>query len=386
VVNVCAVSDHSDLGAGLPANRRQTDELALAMFEVLRHRSENDRRHVLEALRFGTPGPDAAMRVRSVEALRLAEADTRHFPSFRRYEAWRLAQPNPREWPSGSSIGRSWGSWSMMLDALGVTPVARPATVAMRSLGDTFTRDELLDAVRACAREVTRRPLTLRAYRKWAQQTRTQEDHARIPLSSEPFKREFGGFAFAAQEAGLTAYHGASRIDRGIYSTEDVLNALRQCSSDLGERAPTTSAYRAWRKPLVAKLRRDGEGAPLPSDTAVFEQYLTWGSALRAAGLITEEEETFVRRRASRQPLNERHIARALLAAVRELGPTLTRTEYGRWLKRQPRPFGVTEAPSDQTLVMRYASWPELIATVLSVTKADDPEAELESLLAQIRR
>ena len=111
VVNVWVVSDRgNEVGAGLPVNRRQTDELALAMFEVLRHRSEPDRRHVLEALRFGVPGPDAAMRVRAVDALRLAEAETGDFPSFRRYEAWRLAQPDPREWPSGSSIGRSWGS------------------------------------------------------------------------------------------------------------------------------------------------------------------------------------------------------------------------------------------------------------------------------------
>jgi hypothetical protein len=49
VVNVCVVGDRgNDMGAGLPANRRQTDQLALAMFEVLRHRSEPDRRHVLD--------------------------------------------------------------------------------------------------------------------------------------------------------------------------------------------------------------------------------------------------------------------------------------------------------------------------------------------------
>ena len=50
MVKVCVVIDQGDdLGAGFPANRRQTDDLALAMFEVLRHRSESDRRHVLEA-------------------------------------------------------------------------------------------------------------------------------------------------------------------------------------------------------------------------------------------------------------------------------------------------------------------------------------------------
>jgi hypothetical protein len=84
--------------------------------------------------------------------------------------------------------------------------------------------------------------------------------------------------------------------------------------------------------------------------------------------------------------LNERHIATALLAAVRDLGPTPTRTEYTRWRERQPRPFGLPEAPYVGTLVMRYAPWPALIATVLSVSEAEDPEAELERLLAEIRR
>jgi len=71
---------------------------------------------------------------------------------------------------------------------------------------------------------------------------------------------------------------------------------------------------------------------------------------------------------------------------VRELGPTLKRTEYGRWRERQPHHFGVPEAPCDGTLVMHYAPWPALIATVLSVSEAEDPEVELERLLAEIRR
>jgi len=375
-----------DTAAALPGNRRQTDRLALALFHVLRDRSESDRRHVLESLRFGSSGPDAAMRVRSIEALRLAEAETGDFPSFRRYEAWRLSQAVPLEWPSGSSIGRAWGSWSAMLDDLGVEPTVRPATLAMRSLGETFTRDELLAAIRACGREVTTRPLTQKAYRRWAEMTGDRVEHARIPLSSEPFKREFGGFAHAAQEASLRAYHGGSGIKRGQYTDAQVQAALRRCSDELDDRAPTSIAYRRWRRPLVAELRQHGKGAALPSDTAVLEHFHTWSNALHSAGLITEEEAALVRRRGCRQPLNERRVANTLLDAVRELGPTVTRMEYSRWRERQPRPFGFPEAPHDGTLVLRYGPWPSLIATVLSVIDSEDPAGELERLLDGARR
>lgn len=387
LVNVWGVADPDiDVPAALPGNRRQTDRLALALFHVLRDRSDIDRRHVLESLKFGSSGPDAAMRVWSIEALRLAEAETGSFPSFRRYEAWRLSQTVPREWPSGSSIGRAWGSWSAMLDDLGVQPTVRPATIAMRSLGETFIRDELLEAIRACGREVRKRPLTLKAYRRWAEMTSEWAHHARIPLSSGPFLREFGGFAHAAREAGLPAYHGGSGIKRGQYTDEQVQAALRRCSDELSDRAPTSTAYRRWRRPLVAELRQHGKGTPLPSDTAVLGHFQTWSHALHAAGLISEDEAALVRRRGCRQPLHERRVAGTLLDAVRELGPTVTMTQYGRWRDSQPRPFGLPDAPHEGSLVLRYAPWPALIATVLSVIDDEDPTRELERLLQRIRR
>ena len=162
--------------------------------------------------------------------------------------------------------------------------------------------------------------------------------------------------------------------------------ALRRCSEELGDRAPTSTEYRRWRRPLVADLRQHGKGTALPSDTAVLKHFQTWSYALQSAGLITEEEAPLVRRRGCRQPLHERRVANALLGAVRELGPSVTRREYSRWRESQPRRFGLPEAPHDGTLVMRYAPWPALIATVFSVVEVDDPAAELERLLERIRR
>jgi hypothetical protein len=371
-------------GVPLPSTRRQTDALALALFDVMRHRSEVDRKHVLEALRFGSSGPDAAVRVRAVEALRLAQAELGEFPSYRRYEAWRLSQACPHEWPSGSSIGRVWGRWSLMPDALGERVAPRPATVGMRDIGAVLTRDELLDAIRTCAQEVASRPLTLTDYQQWAHATKQREDHTRIPLSGDPFIREFGAFAHAAREAGLRGVE-ATGLTVGTYSDQQICEALRRCSHELQDAAPTSNAYRQWRRPLMTSLRERGDGSPLPSDTAALARYQTWAHALHAAGLITDEQIAQVRWRGSRQPLNERRVAAALIAAVRELGPQITPSQYDRWRARQPRPFGQPHAPNQQTLTRRYVRWPNLIATVVSVLSAEDPVADLERILEAIQ-
>jgi hypothetical protein len=72
-----------DIDEALPGSRRQTDRLALALFALLVDRSESDRRHVLAALEVGAAGPHGVLRTRMIEALRLVEADTGSFPSYR---------------------------------------------------------------------------------------------------------------------------------------------------------------------------------------------------------------------------------------------------------------------------------------------------------------
>jgi hypothetical protein len=139
-------------------------------------------------------------------ALRLCEAEIGRFPSYRAYEAWRLEQPSPSDWPSGSSIARAFSSWSAMLDALAVAPAARPQTVKMLAVGGAFTREELLEAIRRCGRELGKSLLTFVDYRRGAQATRLEDGHERVPLHITAFIREFGSFFTAVTDAGLEPF------------------------------------------------------------------------------------------------------------------------------------------------------------------------------------
>ena len=318
-----------------------------------------------------------------VEALRLAEADTGRFPSYRQYEAWRSRQPSPQEWPSGSSIGRAWGSWSRMLDALAVEPCARPQTVGMRALGAAISRKEMLAAIREFADDVEERPLTLASYERWARQTKDRDGHARVPLSVTPFRRVFGGFAEAVEAAGLPArWHSMGLGTRGWYSGEEMISAVQGASRDLGKAVPTTSEYRSWRRALLVDSRKRGSRLALPSDEAIVARLQTWADALGAAGLLAEDEVALLR--GSGRALEVSRVAKVLLEVVGELGPEVTRTEYGRWRATRPRVHGRVEAPDHWGLVRRFGRWSTLISTVAGSIDARDPQVELERRLCEM--
>ena len=79
--------------------------------------------------------------------MRCVEAGHGRFPSYQGYGGWGLGVEGTVDLPSGSSIGRAFGSWAMMLDRLEVEPLARPQANAMRSYGGPLTRAEILDAI-----------------------------------------------------------------------------------------------------------------------------------------------------------------------------------------------------------------------------------------------
>jgi len=331
----------------------------------------------------GTRGPRNAVRDHMTSALRLCEAEIGRFPSYRAYEAWRLEQPSPSDWPSGSSIARAFSSWSAMLDALAVAPAARPQTVKMMAIGGEFTRDELLEAIRRCGRELGKSPLTFTDYRRWAQATRHDDGHERVPLTITPFMREFGSFSSAVTDAGLEPFlKSKAAANRSWYSRDEIAAALRGASQDLGERAPTTTQYMRWRRALLEDARSRGSKLALPSDTSIYAHFLTWADALHASGLVADDEVDLVRRRAQGEATSPQRVAKSLLEfqAAERYGET--RSDYMRWRAEQPRIFGRHDAPDNWALVRRYGKWPSLMKLVRVALDGDDPHAELERLLA----
>jgi hypothetical protein len=370
--------------ADLPGGRRQADRLAVALYAVLVDRSEVDRRHVLRALQApGTRGPRTAVRDHMASALRLCEAEIGRFPSYRAYEAWRLEQPSPSDWPSGSSVARAFSSWSAMLDALAVAPAARPQTVKMMAIGGAFTREELLEPIRRCGRELGKSPLTFVDYRRWAQATRHDDGHERVPLNITPFMREFGSFSSAVTDAGLEPFlKSKAAANRSWYSRGEIAAALRGASQDLGERAPTTTQYMRWRRALLEEARSRGSKLALPSDISIYAHFPTWADALHASGLVADDEVDLVRRRAQGEATSPQRVAKSLLEFQAAEWYGETRSDYMRWRAEQPRIFGRLDAPDNWGLVRRYGKWPSLMKLVQVALDGDDPHSELERLLA----
>jgi hypothetical protein len=368
----------------LPRGRRGADRLAVALYEVLADHSEADRRYVLGKLRPGGMGAGSRVLDQMTDVLRLCESDIGRFPSYRAYEAWRLQQDAPGDWPSGSSIGRAFGSWATMLDRLEVEPVARPQARALRSYGGPLTRAEVLDAIERCAREVPERPLTFRSYRAWARAARQRDEHDRVPLAIKPFVRLFGGFAEAARLVGVEPnmqLRGAA--NRSWYTTEEIGAALRGASEALGDRAPSSRAYHQWRKALLAESRARGSRLSLPSDVAIYDHYPNWAAALHGAGLISDDEIAVVRRRIS--PVSRERVAAALLDFIGQ-SPTVTRTEYVRWRKRQPMHLGTRDAPDCWGMIKRFGTWPVLVEAARHALLSSDPQSELVRTLEEMER
>jgi hypothetical protein len=361
----------------------QADRLALAVFGALRDRSEEDRRFVLSALEALDSRVGASFYQHAVEGLRLAEAEQGAFPSYRAYERWRLSQPEPGAWPSGSSIGRAFGSWSAMLDQLGVEPMARPQAIALRARGRQFSHEELLTAVRLfVAAQSPAERLTFKRYRAWARD-RNFEDHTgltgeevarRVPVSSDPFKREFGSFAQAMAEAGLQIPHYRMGRPHHSFSPTEIVDALRAAAKDSGERALRVASYNRWRETRLDRAYGAGRALHLPSEGAIFTTFGDWASALCAAGLINESDVAHVRRRGSQRSLEPSVAARELLRAIDEIGPPITRRRYAAWRDRQPRTItGKPEAPSDFSLHKVFGPWAVVIAEAFELR--DQPRA-----------
>ena len=121
-------------------------------------------------------------------------------------ECKRLRRLNAREgWPPPATV-RRWlgGGWN---DALRLAQLRTVFTgdALVREIGPRFTREELLDSIRAYARESGERVPTLRGVIQWAKRPDVLARPGRRPQSMGPFMRMFESWAAALAAAGLVA-------------------------------------------------------------------------------------------------------------------------------------------------------------------------------------
>ena len=135
----------------------------------------------------------------------------------------------------------------------GAVPEAGVLSRARRTLGQTYTETELLDALRSAASH-SPSPMSIESYRRWANGA---NDELRRP-GSEVFKLRFGGWRQALGRAGLPI--NSRNGPQASYRYEDVVAAVAAAWRELGS-YPSVTRYDAWRAgraqlPVAATARR----------------------------------------------------------------------------------------------------------------------------------
>lgn len=135
----------------------------------------------------------------------------------------------------------------------GAVPEAGVLSRARRTLEQTYTEAELLDALRQAALSAPS-PLSIASYRCWA----SGAGHEIRRPGSEVFKLRFGGWRRALARAGLPTNLRSG--PQAGYRYEDVVAAIAAAWRELGG-YPSVTRYDAWRAgraqlPVAATARR----------------------------------------------------------------------------------------------------------------------------------
>ena len=217
------------------------------------------------------------------------------------YEALRRVHGRRLGWPPEASI-RRWfaGTWNDCLRAAGVVLVPDGDAV-VRELGGAFSREEVLTAVRACAKDLNEPIPTLTGYLRWAKRADVRRRPGRRPLAQNVFERLFGGWPATLVAAALVepdpiggvghtrTTTGGGRTVRSrsgfAYTEEQLREALREIARRLGH-SPKTQDYRRERERLLEEHLAAGLPArAFPSLSMLQKRFAAWDEVLIDAGL-----------------------------------------------------------------------------------------------------
>jgi hypothetical protein len=405
------------------AAERPAHPLARELWKLLRNRSEADRRLVYEALqrRLGI-GEMTAKREQAAEALRRfvsaqrearTQADPPSWalgePSRRRYEKFRSESPDRAEWPSVQFIRNAFsGSFSAGLEAIGEQPAVDVLSRRLTACGKHYTREEVLDVLRAWIEHVDReqgpnaalmqpdylrwrddllRSSAARAARyptlpviynligSWPEALSTLGHQHRStpgyrpekPRESEPA----AGFDFNSAPAPMLRADGRSR-NRSHSSQsrkEDLIAWLRWVAEQLRPEEAEALTYSQYNRlcASVARVSLAQGNLARPPAAAQFvkcPEIGSWPRAKYLAGLIDED---VLARSHSAQPYSELELVKALVEAVAEVGPDISRASYATWREqRLAEARGEERIPSDALLRQRLGNDSGAWAAVLS--------------------
>src|SRR4051794_34215534 len=180
-------------------------ELADAAIAFLLHLDPATHREVLErheeVLQLELDSDSRRLR-RVALAMHSAKRTLGRSPSITEYKRLREAHPE-RGWPDPRSITRWLGvsSWNDALLRMRLEPISEGGVVE-GSIGQAYTVDEVLQALRDCSDDLGRPP-TITEYLAWQRRPAVRARPGRRPAATWVFNRIFGGFGKARVAAGL---------------------------------------------------------------------------------------------------------------------------------------------------------------------------------------
>jgi hypothetical protein len=322
---------------------------------------------------------------RAISALREAASILEHSPSISEYERIRKTRPELGFPPEGS-IRRWFGraSWNECLRRAHLS--CHPdGDFVVRSLGPKFSPEEIIDALRICANEVSEgAPPPINRYLTWARRPEVKARPGRRPLSQGPFERVFGSYREAVSASGLLKGHEAisdpitGRVRHPSYfiSDEEIARAIREVEQALGH-IPRSTEYVRERDHVIRISYEAGRPRTLPSLNVILRRFSTWDYSLQAAGL-----EPLGGRRTSKGRLNLPHgplytdeeILETIRQAYEELGPPFTSQRFIDWRKRKleeapydEEPWLPRRIPSWEVAHARFGTWPEAVRRALDL-------------------
>jgi hypothetical protein len=324
------------------------DAQAVAIWRLLRTRSAADRRVVFLALsgRLGSgvnsgitsTGQRAELAVRS---LLLCASSTGRAPSRRDYDGWHGKQSDRREWASATTIRNAFGTWTKALAACGLEPSLDVRGRSLAAFGRPFAKEELVVALQAWDREAGDGDRSFASYGRFVHRVRGDwaGDGRRLPRGLTAFHREYGSWAAALAAAGVELpddQHSRGVRSRGArrhYTRDRMIEWLHAASGELNVRRIGMQQYDRWAQDRCAEALAAGNALSIARSNTVTNRFGSWGSALAAAGLISDQQATRVAPAAAVTSEEDMlaALARAIRDAGRDEGRVLTMTEYTAW-------------------------------------------------------
>lgn len=341
-----------------PAEERSsltTDRVALNLFRQLREMDDGDRRFVLQQLDGSLASASSERIVLVRSAMGLFVAETGEALSKKRYERWRLGRVDRATLPSATFVANTWnGSWSTAMDKLGFQPAADHAARRMAMNRAPLTDGEMIEHLRACAGEIGATP-RVSDYHRWRREKLRRPGSATYATPAT-YRRRFGGWHQAIDEAGLLVRVVAPRATVMGWSVEDALGHLREADSQSGPGRMRVSQYDDWRGRRLASLAAEGARTAIPYGAAISSRFGGWLPALAAAGLISDRAARSFRVGHGRS-FSDAELDDALARFARDTDCAPTSTAYQAWCKRTMEDDMGIHLPGRAAVCLRLGTW-----------------------------